>query len=933
MAGVLLFAVLCLGDPGAEPKKAKSPKPPAGKHEFKTASAPVEYSPNRLIVKFKAEGENRFAHDPRALPDKARRKDLAPYDSLHALNDKCGLVAVRSLFFNNQAADPAALEKIQEQWVNKIKARFPERAKRAPDGVVPPDLTKYFILEFKPGTDVKHCRDMYRANPFVESAKLDEKAKINEMPNDPYYNSTGTWGQPIDDLWGLKRVNAEAAWESAQGAKVVVAVLDTGVDYKHPDIAENVWANQKELPGSTTDTDGNGFVGDARGWDFVGEDNDPMDESGVGHGTHVAGIIAAVRNNGEGIVGVAPKAKIMPVRISNASGQAEISAGVRGFMYAVENGADVINNSWNPSEYSDTAELEDVIRLAHSLGVVTVFSSGNTGAHMNARGLPRMREVISVGGVFPDDSPADFSSWGRYLDVVAPGGSPGKSAADPTRQNRSILSLRASSVPDSSSGVGTKYLRLSGTSQAAPFVSGVAALVLSRRPHLSNDAVAQILKASADDIGEPNFDLKTGAGVVNAEGALRIDDPLRVRLTAPAENFVVRPGAAEVMITGVADGAGFESYRLTISRMDDLRRQMPLGPPARAPGRGVLHRWNVSELKPGTYLLRLEATDKNGRRYVDAVQLFRDGHPRTELTPGAGTHTTAAVFGNRACFVRSAGDPVRTTLIVRDLTSNEDRTVPTPGAEDIGNVAIDGRSVFYRALTAGKVSVTQYDLASGKSKVLSESETAWVGEEVAVSGDRVAWVDAGNVYCLSPGDDRPAQLNALPEDGSTAQVAIDGHRVVWCNNSRVHAYDLKGKTLTILASARQGNNFRNPRISGTDVVWAEDVQSGGRQFNLYATDLRSRHIRRLASNLEQLTGPSLSHRKVVWSDARTGNKDVYLYDLATETETPLTPARDDQFDPVISEGRVVWRELQRIAGPSVLRISVFAARVSGFSKE
>lgn len=155
----------------------------------------------------------------------------------------------------------------------------------------------------------------------------------------------------MNDLWGLKKIQADKAWDISQGENVVVAVVDSGVDYTHEDIKDNIWINKNEIPDNGVDDDDNGFIDDVRGWDFTSydvnweiknRDNDPLDENG--HGTHVGGTIAAIGNNNMGVIGVAPKAKIMAVK-AGENGLADVDI-VDAIKYAADMGARVINMSW-----------------------------------------------------------------------------------------------------------------------------------------------------------------------------------------------------------------------------------------------------------------------------------------------------------------------------------------------------------------------------------------------------------------------------------------------------------------------------------------------------------------------------------------------------------------------------------------------------------
>jgi len=276
--------------------------------------------------------------------------------------------------------------------------------------------------------------------------------------------------------WGRDMVNAPEVWAHGYtGQGVVVAVVDTGVDYNHPDLSGNIWNNSREIPGNNLDDDGNGFVDDVRGWDFVGNDNNPMDENE--HGTHVAGIIAA-RDDGAGITGVAPNATIMPVRVLDASGSgsyANVAAGIR---YAVDNGANVINLSLSGGFSSD---IQSAVEYAAQHNVVVVMAAGNSGN--GQPGFPANladQWGISVGAVDSNDHIASFSNRAGIPPlnyVVAPG--------------VDVLSTTPNNT----------YQSLSGTSMATPHVAGVVALMLSANHNLTLTQVEQIIDQTANPTG------------------------------------------------------------------------------------------------------------------------------------------------------------------------------------------------------------------------------------------------------------------------------------------------------------------------------------------------------------------------------------------------------------------------------------------------
>ena len=276
--------------------------------------------------------------------------------------------------------------------------------------------------------------------------------------------------------WARDMVNAPEVWQGGiTGNGIVVAVVDSGVDYTHPDLDANIWQNAGEIPNNGIDDDRNGYIDDIRGWDFVWNDNNPMDGDLDGHGTHVAGAIAAERND-FGITGVAYNAKIMPVRVLPEFGYGNFNNFAAGIRYAADNGANVINFSiggWSPS-----MEVNEAIQYATNKGVVVVMSAGNDGFYepdYPARYADRFG--IAVGGIDINGRMNQFfnRAGARPLDYVV---APGVDIYSTTPYNT--------------------YETYSGTSMAAPHVAGVAALVLNANPNLTPAQVEQILTATAN---------------------------------------------------------------------------------------------------------------------------------------------------------------------------------------------------------------------------------------------------------------------------------------------------------------------------------------------------------------------------------------------------------------------------------------------------
>jgi subtilisin family serine protease len=323
---------------------------------------------------------------------------------------------------------------------------------------------------------------------------------INRTPNDPY----------LSDLWGLSQANnvdidAQEAWDvmPTDGASdVVVGIVDTGIDYNHPDLAGNMWHNPAEAAGqSGIDDDGNGVVDDIYGFNAVSNNGTPLDDHS--HGTHVAGTIGAVANNGIGVVGVAWKVKLMALKFLSSSGSGTDWDAIEAISYAVSmrnrgGHLKVLNNSWGGSGYD--AALKNAIHSANEAGILFVAAAGNAGTNNDVSPFYPANydepNLISVAAIGSDGSKASFSCYGpTTVHLAAPG--------------VSILS----SVPNGN------YARYSGTSMATPHVSGVAALAYSKMLQYTPAETKAMLMATVKPLPALNG-LMVSPGVVSARNAL-----------------------------------------------------------------------------------------------------------------------------------------------------------------------------------------------------------------------------------------------------------------------------------------------------------------------------------------------------------------------------------------------------------------------------
>ena len=373
---------------------------------------------------------------------------------------------------------------------------------------------------------------------------------------------SGSWGQPYPDQWALARIGAEhsAASEARRQAlcpapqPVIVAVIDSGLDYLHADFPrERLWINPKEKLNGVDD-DHDGYVDDLIGWNFVDDDNNPWDESG--HGTMIAGIIAAA---GSRAAGINPHARIMPLKVLNALGRGSSTAIAAAVDFAIAHEARIINLSLGGEHVSQL--LARTVERATAAGALVVIAAGNQGRDLGTDSLAGMPGVVTVGATDPHDGRAPFSNWGAALTLAAPG--------------VDILSLRARgsdliAVSGASAyragiaivGEEGQYYRASGTSFAAAMVSGVASWVIACRPQLRGQDIERILTQSARDIGPPGVDVQSGYGLVDLPAALAMDPGFFVQAEISAVSLVSAANGPQLRVVGSADASAFQKALL-----------------------------------------------------------------------------------------------------------------------------------------------------------------------------------------------------------------------------------------------------------------------------------------------------------------------------------------------------------------------------------
>lgn len=351
-----------------------------------------------------------------------------------------------------------------------------------------------------------------------KKAKKEKKVrKAKKASKDPGYDAQwaldnkgqkirGKVGKPGADIGAAK------AWAVSKGKGQVVAVLDTGIDITHPDLADSIWHNEGEVCGNGKDDDNNGFVDDCSGYDFANDDASVFDaDSDNAHGTHVAGVIAAQAGNGVGVAGIAPEVEIMPIKIGD-SGTFRMSDVIRGIEYALANGATIINTAFGtPDKVSreEVSGLETAINHAQATEVLMVVAAGNAGRDIDRTptypaSFPQ-DNVIAVGASTNAGDPAEFSNFGAVsVDLQAPG------------------------VDIVSTLPGEEYGGMSGTSMAAPMVAGSAALILATMPTLAPSEVkALMVSETSEPASDVNDPAALDVGQVLNEDGTTADEPVR----------------------------------------------------------------------------------------------------------------------------------------------------------------------------------------------------------------------------------------------------------------------------------------------------------------------------------------------------------------------------------------------------------------------
>lgn len=646
------------------------------------------------------------------------------------------------------------------------------------------------VLVRSTGASADMVQSILTSNHNVASFERDAVRQFNTVPNDPQ----------LANMWGLENsgqnsglsdadIDAAAAWGISTGSRnVVVAVVDTGVDWRHSDLAANIWTNSGEVAGNGVDDDGDGLVDDVHGYNFAANTGDPMDDNG--HGTHVAGTIAAVGNNGLGVSGVNWSASIMALKFLRADGSGYTSDAVRAINYATLErsrygvNVRVINMSWGGGGYSSA--LGTAIQAAGDAGILCVAAAGNEGSNNDASARYPSNypatNLVSVAATDKRDALASFSNYGATtVDLAAPG--------------VSILSTYTNN----------RYVSLSGTSMATPHVAGVAALAWSVAPNATVAEIKNALLGGVDRLAGLSGKVASG-GRLNAYNTLRL---LNVRTPQAPEIASLDVSAASLTAgspatltaRGVTDPDGSVSgvsfYRDSNNNGQWDASDLVLGSTSAVSGQQASFALNTAGYSPGTYRVFARAQDSSGL-WSTAVATAFQVVAADDYGNAAATASTIGVGSTLSGKIDTGGDhdwfkftavAGRKYTIATQLRTLQDSVLTLYGPSGANPLATNddapGRGlasqIDWTASVGGTyyVDVKAYSATQTGAYSLAISATAANAAPVlAQPGDRTMSAGQGSIVVA---------LSAVDVDGDRLSYAAE---VLPSNASNSQAYEL-----------------------------------------------------------------------------------------------------------------------------------------------
>lgn len=611
-----------------------------------------------------------------------------------------------------------------------------------------------------------------KESEYVELAEPNYIYSIEEViPNDVDFEKQ--WGLKNNDNLG-NDISATYAWEKTTGSEdITVAVLDTGLDFNHQDFGlEKIWVNEDEIEGNGIDDDNNGYIDDVNGVNFLSLGSRPVDDHG--HGTHVSGIIAAKTDNNLGMAGICWQGKIMPVKFLDNEGRGSVDSAILAVLYAVENGAEVINASFGGGQ---SELLKDAVNLALENNVVFVAAAGNSSSSDLSRIYPAGIEgVVTVGALSKGGAKTGFSNYGEFMEVIAPG--------------EGIYSTF----------INGEYREWSGTSMAAPHVSGVAALIKAAGIGDRKEVVKRIILGT-DDLGEEGWDSETGFGRINAYKAVEGKGEKTIALISNIREKRFYPDSW-VAIRGFAAGRDFSHYKIEIGEGRGPDLWTTEGIRLSGNGReevieGIVGEFNKADLEEGIWTLKLTVYSNSGERKVYLARFEK----RKEITIYVDDDNTSGVEDGTREYPYK-----RITSALENATDNI-RIFVNPGIyEEIVAVYHDGIVLEGADKKSTIIKSPSQGMNSSPTVSVIEDDAGWLIENVEVKNFTIEAKSNEGVLIVGEAKNIKVKENVIRQTAGSNYNGV--HLNFFCDSCWVEGNYIQGFRNGITASGTGNRNIK-----------------------------------------------------------------------------------------------------------------------------